>query len=202
MKPPRVVDDLSSVKAYGFGFKSLWGWGLLGFMLVEGMAFLLAGGAYFYLMTQAQRWPLDSPAPELLWGTLFTLIMLASQWPNLRVDKAAHDRNSTGVKRGVVIMALIGVVLMLVRGFEFAHLNTRWDQDAYGSIVWAVMLLHTVHLLADLVDTIVLAVFLHTHPIPPERYSHVEDNASYWLFVVVSWLPLYVLVYWAPRWIS
>ncbi|HYD71827.1 MAG TPA: cytochrome C oxidase subunit III, partial [Candidatus Binatia bacterium] len=72
----------------------------------------------------------------------------------------------------------------------------------YGSIVWAVMLLHTVHLLADLVDTIVLAVFLHTHPIPPERYSHVEDNASYWLFVVVSWLPLYVLVYWAPRWIS
>jgi len=202
MKPPRVIDDLSNVKAYGFGFKSLWGWGLLGFMLVEGMAFVLAGGAYIYLMTQAPRWPLDSAPPALLYGTIFTLIMIASQWPNVRVDKAAHDRDAPGVRRGVVVMTLIGIALMVVRAFELANLNTRWDQDAYGSIVWALMVLHTVHLLADLVDTAVLAVFLHTHPIPPERFSHVEDNASYWLFVVISWLPLYLLVYWAPRWAS
>lgn len=200
MKPPRVVADLSHVKAYAFGFKSLWGWGLLGFMLVEGMAFLLAGGAYIYLMTQAQRWPLDSPAPALLWGMVFTVIMLASQWPNYRLDKAAHARDAQGVKRGTIVMGLVGIVLLIVRALEFANLNTRWDLDAYGSIVWALMLLHTVHLVTDLVDTAVLAVFLHTHPIPPERFSHVEDNASYWLFVVVCWLPIYVLVYWAPRW--
>jgi cytochrome c oxidase subunit III len=202
MKPPRIIDDLSAVKAYGFGFKSLWGWGLLGFMLVEGMAFLLAGGAYIYLMTQAQRWPLDSAPPELLYGTLFTLVMIASQWPNWRIDKAAHARDARAVKRGIIIMSLIGVVLVAVRAFEFAHLNTRWDEDAYGSIVWALMLLHTLHVLTDLGDTIALAIFLHTHPIPPERFSHVEDNASYWLFVVIAWLPLYALVYWAPRWVS
>jgi cytochrome c oxidase subunit III len=202
MKPPRVIGDLSGVKAHGFGFKSLWGWGLLGFMLVEGMAFLLAGGAYIYLMTQAQRWPLDSAPPALLYGTLFTLIMLASQWPNWRMDKASHARDARGVKHGMVIMSAIGVVLLLVRALEFMHLNTRWDQDAYGSIVWALMVLHTVHIITDLIDTIALAVFLHTHPIPPERFSHVEDNASYWLFVVITWLPLYALVYWAPRWVS
>lgn len=200
MRDPRVIGDLSHLKAYAFGFKSLWGWGLLGFMLVEGMAFVLAGGAYFYLMTQAQRWPLDSPPPSLVWGTLFTLIMIASQWPNYFLDKASHRRDAHEVRRGMVIMTLAGVLLLVVRGLEFAHLNTRWDQDAYGSIVWALMVLHTTHLVTDLADTAVLAVFLYTHPIPPERFSHVEDNASYWLFVVLTWLPLYALVYWAPRW--
>lgn len=200
MKPLRVVGDLSDVKSYAFGFKSLWGWGLLGFMLVEGMAFVLAAGAYLYLMTQAQSWPLDSPPPDLLWGTLFTIVMIASQLPNFWLDKAAHKRDLRAVRGGMLIMSLAGVVLMIVRGFELAHLNTRWDQDAYGSIVWALMLLHTTHVLTDLADTIALTVFLYTHPVPPERFSHVEDNASYWLFVVLTWLPLYALIYWAPRW--
>jgi len=198
--PPRIVGDLSSLKAYEFGFKSLWGWGLLGFMLVEGMAFLLAAGAYIYLMTQSQQWPLHGLAPELTYGIVFTVILLLSQIPNLWVARASTRRGATDVKHGIVIMTLIGVLLMIVRGFEFAHLNTRWDHDAYGSIVWAIMVLHTFHLITDWIDTAALGVVLYTKPITPERFSFAEDNASYWLFVVVSWLPLYALVYWAPRW--
>jgi cytochrome c oxidase subunit III len=202
MKPPRVIDDLASVKTYGFGFKSLWGWGLLGFMLVEAMALLIAAAAYIYLMTQAQTWPLASLPPELHVGAIFTLILLASQWPSFLLDKAAHRRDARAVRRGMILMSLVGIVLMVVRAFEFANLNTRWDEDAYGSIVWALMVLHTAHVLTDLADTIVLTVFVHTHPIPPERFSHVEDNCSYWVFVVLLWLPVYLLVYWAPRWFT
>ena len=52
---------------------------------------------------------------------------------------------------------------LVIRAFEFAHLNTRWDQDAYGSVAWTLMLLHTTHLITDFVDTVFLAVFLFTH---------------------------------------
>ena len=31
------------------------------------------------------------------------------------------------------------------------------------------------------------------------RFSDVNDNAVYWDFVVVSWLPIYALIYWFPR---
>jgi heme/copper-type cytochrome/quinol oxidase subunit 3 len=31
------------------------------------------------------------------------------------------------------------------------------------------------------------------------RFSDVNDNAVYWDFVVVSWLPIYGLIYWFPR---
>ena len=26
-----------------------------------------------------------------------------------------------------------------------------------------------------------------------------SDNAFYWDFVVVSWIPIYLLIYWVPR---
>ena len=89
---------------------------------------------------------------------------------------------------------------MVLRGFEFPHLNARWDYDAYGSVVWALMLLHTLHLITDFIDTAMLVVFLFTHPLCDERYSDADDDCVYWTFVVVSWLPIYLLVYWAPRW--
>jgi hypothetical protein len=31
------------------------------------------------------------------------------------------------------------------------------------------------------------------------RFSDVDDNAFYWDFVVISWLPLYFILYWFPR---
>jgi hypothetical protein len=33
----------------------------------------------------------------------------------------------------------------------------------------------------------------------PRRFSDVTDNVFYWNFVVLAWLPLYVLLDWVPR---
>jgi cytochrome c oxidase subunit 3 len=33
----------------------------------------------------------------------------------------------------------------------------------------------------------------------PRRFSDVTDNVFYWNFVVVAWLPLYILLDWVPR---
>jgi len=75
-----------------------------------------------------------------------------------------------------------------------------WDANAYGSIVWLLLGLHTIHLLTDLGDTIVLAVLMFTrHGTVGKRLGDVADNATYWNFVVASWLPIYFLIYWVPR---
>jgi len=29
----------------------------------------------------------------------------------------------------------------------------------------------------------------------------VSDNALYWHFIVWSWVVLYVVIYWVPRWL-
>jgi cytochrome c oxidase subunit 3 len=94
----------------------------------------------------------------------------------------------------------IGAGLLVVRGFEFNSLNVLWYENAYGSIIWALLLLHTAHIGTDWVDTVVLWRLMKTpHGHEPRRLVDVEENSLYWRFVWLSWLPIYVLIYWLPR---
>jgi heme/copper-type cytochrome/quinol oxidase subunit 3 len=40
---------------------------------------------------------------------------------------------------------------------------------------------------------------MFTRHAQPRRFSDVTDNCFYWNFVVLSWLPLYFVLYWIPR---
>ena len=86
-----------------------------------------------------------------------------------------------------------------MRVLRVPALNVRWDTDAYGSVVWMLLGLHTTHLVTDTCDTIVLDVLFFTGPLEGKRFVDVSENAFYWYFVVLSWLPIYAVIYWAPR---
>src|SRR4051794_11976378 len=84
--------DVSALPPGAFGSRSLMWWGTMGLVLIEGMAFALAVGAYFYLKTRTPQWPPDGVAPpDLLWGTLNTALLLASAVPN-ELAKRAGER--------------------------------------------------------------------------------------------------------------
>jgi cytochrome c oxidase subunit III len=195
----RPVQDISALPDYAFGTRMTTWWGTLAFCAVEGAGFAMVVGAYMYLVFINPQWPLSAPAPDLLWSGLLTLLLLASVWPNHLAGKSGKEQDRPKVQRYLTIMCLIGVVLLGIRFFEFYNLHTRWDQNAYGSIVWFVLGLHTLHILTDLGDTIVLTVLMFTRHGHGKRFSDVEDNAFYWNFVVITWLPIYALLYWVPR---
>jgi cytochrome c oxidase subunit 3 len=196
----KIVGDLSDLPTSAIGPRSLVWWGTLGFMLIEGTGFLIAAGAYLYLRGQAAGWPPAGIRPPDLWaGIAFTALLLASEIPNRWLSAMAKARDTRAVRWGIVGMALMGLALLALRGLEFAHLNVRWDRDAYGSVLWMLIFLHATHVLTDLVDTIVLAACVLTREISDSQFSDVDDNAGYWSFVVVTWLPIYALVYWGPR---
>ena len=99
----------------------------------------------------------------------------------------------------LVLMSVLGLVTLGIRAWEFAWLNIKWDENAYGSIVWFVLGLHATHLITDVGDTLVLTALMFTRHAHGKRFSDVCDNAFYWNFVVASWIPLYLLIYWGPR---
>jgi cytochrome c oxidase subunit III len=99
----------------------------------------------------------------------------------------------------MVVSLGFAVAFNIVRAFEFAHLNVSWDHDAYGSIVWLMLGFHTTHIITDLLDSTVLTVLMFTGPVEEHRFVDVEENAVYWYFVVLAWLPIYGVIYWAPR---
>jgi heme/copper-type cytochrome/quinol oxidase subunit 3 len=192
--------DLSDLPRHGFGAMALTWWGTMGFMALEGTGFLLAAGSYLYLMTLAQKWPLNAPQPDYWPGTIVTVLLLASLPLNHLLSRWAREEDLGRVRGGLVGMSLLGILPLVVRCFEFSAVNVRWDSNAYGSVVWFILGLHTTHLLTDLGDTLVLTVMMFTrHGRNGRRFSDVSDNAFYWDFVVFSWLPLYGLLYWLPR---
>src|SRR4051812_2775767 len=194
-----IVRHVDQLPPYGFGPRSGPWWGAMAFMALEGMGFAIAIATYLYLYAVNPQWPISSPPPDLWPGTAETIVFVVSVIPNELTNRVAKRLDLRGVRIGLIVMSAIGVALLVLRGFHFAHLNTRWDLDAYGSVVWLVLALHTVHLATDLGDTVVLTVLMFTRHATPRRFSDVSDNVFYWNFVVIAWLPLYALLYWTPR---
>ena len=196
----RTVLDLAHLPAHGQGTASPTWWGTAAFMLIEGTGFALVVAVYLYLMSLAPAWPIDAAPPDLLPGTIVTLLLLLSALPNLLLSRWAKAQELRKVRLGLVLLSVLGIAALAVRPFEFPALHTSWDSSAYGSIAWLILGLHTTHILTDLADTLVLAALMFTrHGDNPRRFGDVEDNAMYWNFVVLTWLPLYAVLYWVPR---
>jgi heme/copper-type cytochrome/quinol oxidase subunit 3 len=191
--------DVSTLPTFAFGHRSPMWWGTLGLMLIEGTVFALAIMAYFYLRSHATAWPMSRFPPELIWGNVNTAIMLISMVPNHFAKRAAERLDLAGVRLWMTVCLLISFLFLGVRVLEFGVLNTRWDSDAYGSAVWMLMGLHTTHLVTDAYDSAVLTVLTFTGPMEGKRYVDISENAAYWYFVVLSWIPIYLVVYWGAR---
>jgi cytochrome c oxidase subunit I+III len=171
----------------------------MGIVVIEGMTFALLVVAYLYLKGRTPHWPSGHFPPALVWGTVNTSLMLVSAVPNHLAKKGAERLDLRALRLWLTVALMIAVAFMGVRVLEFQSLNVWWDENAYGSIVWALIGLHSFHILTDILDSVVLLAVLFIGPLRESHFVDASDNAMYWNFVVVTWLPIYVLIYLAPR---
>ena len=193
------VIDVSGLPSYAFGHRNLMWWGGASLMLMEGAMFALLIVAYLYLKGRSPEWPPGYFAPVLFWGTVNTAVLLASILPNQKAKAAAERLDLRALRLWMCVALVFGLAFCTIRIFEFRSLNVWWDSNAYGSIVWTLMGFHTVHLLTDVIDSVVLTVLLFTGPLQESHFADAAENALYWYFVVISWLPVYACIYLAPR---
>jgi cytochrome c oxidase subunit 3 len=191
--------DLSGLPSFRFSHHSPMWWGTLGMMAIEGTVFALAIATYFYLRMHSPTWPMTAHPPDLLWGTLNTAIMLGSLVPNHFAKKSSERLDLHGTRLWIVVALLFSVGFLAVRVLEFPALNVRWDSNAYGSVVWVLLGLHTAHLLTDAIDSLVLAVLFFKGPLDGRRFVDVSEGCFYWYFVVLSWPPIYAVIYFGAR---
>ena len=59
---------------------------------------------------------------------------------------------------------------------------------------------HLSHLVASSLEDALLGGLLLWGPLEDKHYVNITVSSLYWYFVVAAWLPLYLLVYWLPRW--
>jgi cytochrome c oxidase subunit III len=191
--------DVSGLPTVVFGPRAPIWMANLGYMAIEGTMFALLIVSYFYYRTRATAWPPEQDPPRLLFGTINLVLFILSVVPNELMKRAA--RRGQLVRTGALLglMILIGVATLIVRGLEFPALNCRWSENAYGSIVWALIVLHTGHLLTEWIETLVVTAVLVTGHTDGQHFVDVEQTANYWNFVVLFWIALYLVIYIAPR---
>ena len=197
----RRVLDVSELPSFAFGHRGLIWWGTVGFMVIEGSMFVMALVVYFYLRLKVDSWPPSLPDPDIGFATANLLLMFASCLPNALSKKAAESFDLRGVRWTLIALTAFGLVALALRAFEYTQLNCRWDDNAYASMVWVLLSLHTVHVATDVVDGGVLTALMWIGPVTERRFVDVSENALYWYFIVAWWVPIYLTVYFAPRWL-
>ena len=196
---PRLALDVGELPDYAFGHRSLLWWATMCMIAIEGTVFALVITSYLYLKGRVPHWPDGVRVPGLLWGTANVVLMIVSLLPNELTKKAAEHFDRGAVKLWVSVCILFAIGFTVFRFFEFSTLHVRWDTNAYGSVTWTLLGLHTVHVLTDLADTIVLAAIMFIGPVDEHRFVDVSENSFYWYFVVLTWLPIYGVLYLLPR---
>jgi cytochrome c oxidase subunit III len=195
----REVIDVGKLPTFAFHHRSIVWWGTMGMIVIEGTMFAILIAAYLFLKGRAPHWPPGQFPPDLLWGTLNTVLLLVSTVPNQLAKRAAERFDLRNVRLWTAAALAIALVFNIVRIFEFRTLNVWWDENAYGSVVWTLLGFHTFHIVTDFVDTTALLVLMFTGPIDESHFVDVAENTMYWYFVVLSWLPIYAVIYLIPR---
>jgi heme/copper-type cytochrome/quinol oxidase subunit 3 len=201
MNGRRTVLDVAALPNDTFGHQGLIWWGTVGFMVIEGSMFVIGIVVYFYLRLRVEQWPPSLPNPDLAYGTANLILVLVSCIPNQLAKVAAEKMKIGGVRLWLTVLTLIGVGSVVLRAFEYTSLNCLWYDNAYASIVWVLLSMHTIHVATDVVDSAVLLVLAFRGPITKKRFVDFSENSLYWYFIVAWWIPVYATIYLAPRWL-
>lgn len=196
----RVAIDVRGMSVYSHGSDGLLYWGFWGILAIETTVFACLMASYFYLRFESGAWPpAGHEPPELLLPSLNTLVLLASSafvwWGDRGIEKGDSRRLALGLLGGIVLAA----AFLVLKAVEYSGVSYRWDDHAYGSIVWTIVGFHSAHVITLVLKTIVVDVLAWRGYFNRERRLGAKVNGIYWHFVVLVWLPLYATLYLSPR---
>lgn len=197
----RPVLDVSALPRSVFGHQGLIWWGTAGYMVIEGSMFVIVVIVYFYLRLQVTDWPPSLPNPSIGYGTANLLVAIISVIPAYIAKRKAEAFDLGGVRVWLTILTLLGLVTLALRVGEYFSLNCRWDDNAYGSITWLLLSLHTTHVATDVGENCVLVSLAFLGPNSKKRFVDYSENSLYWYFIVCWWFVVYATIYFAPRWL-
>ena len=200
-RPTRAVLDVADTPDVVFGVRDIMWWGTLGFVVIEGFTLAVCAVSYVYLGQNFPSWPPPGTRPpSLLVPTLQVVLMLASL-PMMRwTEKAAHRLDAAGVRQGLTMAVLFGAGFIALRTIELLDsLNVKWDTNAYGSAQWLVVGSHATLIAVEFVEVVGMALLFWSSRAQRKHFSDAADIVFYWYFMVLAWLPLYVLCFLAPH---
>jgi cytochrome c oxidase subunit III len=199
MSERRAVIDVSHLPNHGFGPKAPEWWGTLGFMLIESSSLGLCYASILYVRKNFETFPpAGTSGPSLLVPAIVTLLFIAALAPSAWLYRAAHRYDVKTVKKASVALLATELVIIVTEAFAFQALNTRWDSNAYGSLLWFTLGFHFLLLLVDFGESAFIAAIFFRGPVELKHFGDAADDVIYWWFISTMWLLTSVFVFLSP----
>jgi cytochrome c oxidase subunit I+III len=195
-----VVFDVSGTPVESLGTKSSIWWGQSLMMLIESVIFAMLIASYAYVRSNFAVWPPQgTPLPDLVIPTVELAVLLLSVLPLHLSDKASKEGKRLTVVLGTLGNLFLAATFLGLRWFELVHLPLKWTTNIYGSFIWIMIGLHTMHAIADFVQTTVILAIVLMYRVGRKQIHGIEVDSLYWYWVVGMWIPLWLVIYVYPR---
>jgi cytochrome c oxidase subunit III len=171
--------------------------GLIVFLVAEGMIFLGLFIAYLAFRSMAPEWPpAGTPKLELMLPGINTIILISSSLVIHQADTAIKKNDVKGLQLWFGITALMGIVFLGGQLYEYNHLEFGLRSNLFASTFYVLTGFHGLHVTVGVL--LILSVLWRS--MKPEHYgtnNHfgVEAAEIYWHFVDVIWIILFILLY-------
>jgi len=180
----------------------LW-WGQLLLALIEASMFFILLAMYFYIRLSMDIWPPPGvQLPKLGPATLALIPLVLSAIGSYIASEAAKKNDRSGMLLGLGLNIVLALLFLAARWFAWNEWNFNWRATAYGSIMWALMYLHTIDAVADVILTLCLFILIVFGYRGVKQRLGVHVDSILWYFIVLIWLPAYVVLYWGPRFVG
>ena len=189
--PPHVVQSTFEIGKLGMWI----------FLAGETMVFGGLMACYALLTVARGGWGADGAHVAWRLGGINTFVLFTSSMTAALAQSAARARDSAGVKRYLRATALLGLLFLVIKAFEYAG-DFREGFTPLAGLFWSfyyVMTgLHVVHLLAGIV--VIFGLTLMVNPGTPDAWLErkLKYVCLYWYFVEIVWVFLFALVYLTP----
>jgi cytochrome c oxidase subunit 3 len=166
-------------------------------ILSEVMLFGALFAAYFVVRSESPGWPpvagLERPA--LLLPGLNMLLLVASSGTMQSTVRSARSGDQSRIRRWNGFTLLLGVIFMIIQGYEFATNGFGLDAGTFGSTFYVLTGFHGAHVLAGLGLMAIVAGRARRGLVSAEHHTVVEAMSYYWYFVVAAGVFLFSTLY-------
>lgn len=199
MTPARTL-DVSELPTWEISSRAPLWLGQFVMCLIEGALFLTLIAIYFYARLSVDVWPPPGILPlGLTLPSLALIPLILSAGGSYIASEGAKKNSGFRMILGLALNLLMAAIFLGLRFLEWRSFNFTWQSDIHGTLVWSILFLHTFDMIADLLMTFVLLSIVALGKEGPRQRLGVHVDSVIWYFLVLIWIPYYIVIYWGPR---
>jgi heme/copper-type cytochrome/quinol oxidase subunit 3 len=192
----RRVLDVSRLPSVAFGPRDPTWWGVVSLVAIEGKMLVLLAVSYIFVFHRTAPFPPTHVGTGVAWlATVEVVLWVGAVIAQHMCSKACVEADLPRMRRTLIVANLFALWACVLRLWIFAWLPFRWDDHAYGSVVWALLGVQWLHGITSVLEDAIYVVLFYRGPIEERHRVDIEVTSPLMDFVLAGTLLIWALVF-------